>query len=65
VNDVIALSSKALEIPAVKKMLEVAEPKIPDYFERKAAVGRLTRIPSREDIPTEANEQLIIEYYSR
>lgn len=64
-NQVVTLSSKALEMPTVKKMLEVAEPKIPDYFERQAAVGRLVRVPSREEIPTEVDEQLIIEYYSR
>ena len=65
INDVITLSPKALEMPAVKKMLETAEPKIPDYFERQAAVGRLKKIPNREEIPIEVNEQLIIEFYSR
>lgn len=65
VNQVISLSSKALEIPAVKKLLETEEPKLPSYFERKAAVGRLIKIPSRDEIPTEVNEQLIIEHYSR
>ncbi len=65
INQVVTLSSKALEIPAVKKMLEAAETKTPDYYERKAAVGRLIKIPTREEIPTEVNEQLIIEFYSR
>ncbi|MCL4397799.1 30S ribosomal protein S4 [Patescibacteria group bacterium] len=64
-NEVVTLSPKALEMPAVKKMLEVAEPKIPDYFEREAAAGRLVKIPGRDDIPTEVDEQLIIEFYSR
>lgn len=65
VDEVVSLSAKAMEIPAVKKILEVAEAKTVDYFEKKAAAGRLVRIPTREEIPTEANEQLIIEYYSR
>lgn len=65
VDEVVSLSAKAMEIPAVKKILEVAEAKTVDYFEKKAAAGRLVRIPAREEIPTEANEQLIIEYYSR
>ena len=64
-NEVITLSSKALEMPSVKKMLETAEPKIPDYFEREADAGRMIKIPSREEIPLEVNEQLIIEFYSR
>ncbi len=65
INEVISLGSKAIEIPAVKKLLEAQEPKVSGYYERKAAAGRLTKIPSRDEIPTEVNEQLIIEYYSR
>lgn len=64
-NQVISLSSRALEIPAVKKLLESEDLKVPGYFERKAAVGRLVKIPARDEIATEVNEQLIIEYYSR
>lgn len=65
IDEIITFSPKALEMPVVKKMLEIAEPKVIDYYERKAAAGRLTQIPVREQIPVEANDQLIIEYYSR
>lgn len=65
VGQVVTLTSKIMASPAVKKLLDNTEVKTPDYFERKAAVGRLTRIPSRDDIPVDVNEQLIIEYYSR
>ena len=65
VNEVITLSSKAMAMPVVKKLLETDQPKPSAYFERKAAAGRLTHIPSRDEIPTEVNEQLITEYYSR
>lgn len=65
VDEIITFSPKALEMPVVQKMLEITEPKVIDYYERKAAVGRLTQIPVREQIPVEANDQLIIEYYSR
>jgi small subunit ribosomal protein S4 len=61
----VTLVSKAMAMPAVKKMLEAAETKVPDYYERQAAAGRLIKIPTREEIPTEVNEQLIIEFYSR
>ena len=64
-NEVVSLSGKALEMPAVKKMLENTESKTVGYFEKQAAVGRLVKIPSRDEIPTEVDEQLIIEYYSR
>lgn len=64
-NQVVTLLPKALEIPAVKKLLETVEPKIPQYLERKVSAGRIIKIPSREEIPTDVKEQLIIEYYSR
>lgn len=65
VNQLVSLSAKAMKIPAVAKLLEEKEIKLPSYFERKAAAGRITKVPSREEIPIEVNEQLIIEYYSR
>ena len=46
-------------------VLEKEEQKVPAYYERKAGAGRLVRVPNRDEIPTEVNEQLIIEYYSR
>ncbi len=65
IDEVVTLVSKAMAMPAVKKMLEAAETKVPNYYERQAAAGRLIKIPTREEIPTEVNEQLIIEFYSR
>lgn len=65
VDQVVTLSPKAMATPAVKKLLEKEETKVPNYYEKKAAAGRLVRIPNRDDIPTDVNEQLIIEYYSR
>lgn len=65
IDEVITLSTKAMNMPSVKKILEAEQTTIVPYFERKAAAGRLTHLPLREEIPTEANEQLIIEYYSR
>ncbi len=64
-DQVVTLDSTALKIPAVVKLLETAENKVPAYLERKAAAGRLVKTPSRDEIPVELNEQLIIEYYSR
>ncbi len=65
INQVITLAPKALAMPAVHKMLEQTEQKVPSYYEKQAAVGRMIKIPTREEIPIEVNEQLIIEYYSR
>ena len=62
VNQVISLGAKAMNMPAVIKLLEAAETKTPPYMEKQAAVGRLIKVPGREEISTDVNEQLIIEY---
>lgn len=63
-NDTISLSTKALGMPVVKKSLE-AKIKPSVWLEKKAAVGKVIRLPKREEIDTDINEQLIVEYYSR
>lgn len=65
VDQLVTLSPKAIKMPTVSKLLEAAESKVPSYFERQAAAGRLLKVPNREEIPTGVDEQLIIEYYSR
>ncbi len=65
VGQVITMSPKALKMPVVIKLLEAVESKVPAFLEKQAAVGKMVRVPSREEIPTDVNEQLIIEYYSR
>lgn len=64
-DDVVTLSSKAMNVPAVQKLLEEKDKNIVSYFERKGAAGRMIKLPLREDVPTDVNEQLIIEFYSR
>jgi small subunit ribosomal protein S4 len=64
-GQVISLGDKAAKIPAVARLLESGQgPKL-DWLERQANAGRFLSIPSREQIPVEVNEQLIVEYYSR
>lgn len=65
VNQTVLLNTKALAIPVVKKLLEDKKPVIPGWLERKAAAGRVLRLPTKEDLTTDINEQLIVEYYSR
>ncbi len=56
---------KIMETPVVKKLLEEKNPNIPAWLERKGPLGRVVRMPQREDIVDNINEQLIIEFYSR
>lgn len=64
-GDTIILSAKAMEIPAIEKLLEVKNPKVPEWLERKAAAGKVKREPKREDIVEPITEQDIVEFYSR
>jgi small subunit ribosomal protein S4 len=64
-DSVITLKPKALEIPAVKKMLDEKTFKTPEWMERKGPVGKIIRSPVRSDVTEDINEQLIVEFYSR
>ncbi len=64
VGETVSLRTKALEIPSVKKLLK-EEFKIPAWLKRKAVVGKVARLPKREDIVEPIVEQDIVEFYSR
>lgn len=65
IGDVVSLKEKTLKIPVVAKMLEDKNKNIPAWMEKQANSGKVTRFPEREEIDTNVNEQLIVEYYSR
>lgn len=65
VGDSVALDSRTLEIPEVKKTLEIKDFKVPAWLSRKAAVGKISKLPVREDIVEPISEQDIVEFYSR
>jgi small subunit ribosomal protein S4 len=64
-KDVVTFSAKALEIPAVKKLLDDKSLTYPEWIERKGPTARIIRLPARSDIVEDISDQLIIEYYSR
>lgn len=65
IDDIISLSSKIKKTPSVLKKLEEKDIEVLPFLKRQADVGKLLRIPKREDLQTPFNLQLIIEYYSR
>lgn len=65
IGDIVSLKEKTLKIPVVAKMLEDKNKNIPAWMEKQANSGKVTRFPEREEIDTNVNEQLIVEYYSR
>ncbi len=65
IGEIVSLTDKAMKIPAVLKLLEDENFKVLDWLERKANSGKINAIPSRDQIPTDVNEQLIVEFYSK
>lgn len=65
VGDVIGLSDTATKIPYIKALLDDKEKLAPTWFDKKASMGKVTRLPARSDITEAINEQLIVEFYSR
>lgn len=63
-NDVITVSGKLAENVAIKKMLDEKVEVLP-FLNRKGMVGKLARMPKREDLQVPFTTQQIIEYYSR
>ncbi len=64
-GETITLTTKAMEIPAVKKLLETKKLSIPDWLQKKAVVGKVKRLPVVDDISEPISTQDIIEFYSR
>jgi small subunit ribosomal protein S4 len=63
-GDTISLSSKAMEIPIVKKLLASENENVPSWLTRKAAAGKVNEF-KREDVLEPISEHDIIEFYSR
>jgi small subunit ribosomal protein S4 len=63
-GDVIELSEKIQKNPDVAILLTEDKSLLP-FVERKASIGKLNRMPTKEDVEVPFTMQLIIEYYSR
>ncbi len=63
-DQVVSVSSKALDIPIIKSTLE-AKIMPPKWLEKKGAAVKMVRLPEKKEIEADINEQLIVEFYSR
>lgn len=63
-GQIVALSPKLVDNIHVKKSLEAKET-LPGWLERRVTVGKVLKMPDRNDMEQSINEQLIAEYYSR
>ena len=64
-EQVVSLNPKAAKIPQVEAVLNNKEQRIPKWLKKKALSAKLERLPKREEIDINVQEQLIVEYYSR
>ena len=67
-GDEVALREKSRGLEIVDVSLAArSRPQLPDWLalDEKTRVGRVVRIPARGDIPLAAQEQLIVELYSK
>lgn len=64
IGQVLELSDKLADNTQVKKSLEENET-LPGWLERKVTMGKVLRIPERDEMEQSVDEQLIVEYYSR
>ena len=64
VDDVISLSPKMKKNPKVLELMEEKQEVLP-FLKKQGTLGKLERMPKKEDLQVPFDLQLIIEYYSR
>ena len=65
-GDEVTLKKDMIDNPSVKEALEnAATESLPSWVKRQGTIGKVVKLPVREDITVPINEQLIVEYYSR
>ncbi|MBI4058950.1 30S ribosomal protein S4 [Candidatus Microgenomates bacterium] len=64
-DDVISLTPKAQKIPHVAVTINDENQALPSWLARQATIGKVVRLPVREDVVEPIEEQTIIEYFSR
>lgn len=65
-GEVISPSLAAQKFPFLNEAFKENKPdNLPDWLERQGLVGRVKRLPNREELPLDIDENLVIEYYSR
>jgi small subunit ribosomal protein S4 len=64
-GQVVSLGTKGLKINHVQEALKDRGFRTPKWLSRKAAVGKIERLPKREEIEVDINQDLIVEFYSR
>jgi len=64
-DEVVSLSEKAQKNVQVLKLLENKDTIIVPFLKRQGLLGKLVRMPKKDDVQVPFDLQLIVEYYSR
>jgi len=65
-DEVVSLTPKAQKNVQVLKLMEEEKDKIiVPFLKKQALVGKLIRMPKKDDVQVPFDMQLIVEYYSR
>jgi len=66
VGQEISVRPKSRDLDVVKASVDSPVLRIPSFlsFDSKTFTGKLEALPTREDVPIEIEEQLVVEYYS-
>jgi len=64
-DDVVSLTSKTQKNVQVLKLLEEKYKVIVPFLKKQGLMGKLVRMPKKDDVQVPFDLQLIIEYYSR
>ena len=62
---VVSLTDKGQKVPHVAELLSDKDFSPPKLIKRKAAVAKVERLPQREEVDANIQEQQIVEFYSR
>ncbi len=64
-SELIRLDDKAMKMPQVKKNWAERAKNLPKWLQRRGPIGKITRLPKRDEVESDIDDRLIIEYYSR
>jgi len=64
-GQVIRVANRSLKTEMIKKQLKTKDEIIPKWLQKKASFVKIVRSPERDEITTDFDDSLIVEYYSR
>ena len=60
------MAEKSRNLDRIKQSIESPVLRLPSYlsFDANTLTGKVEALPTREDVPVQVDEQLVVEYYS-